>query len=303
MTERKKIVSLGSCYVDINVPKFPLPHSDEQFDDEIVGGDYELVAGGSAVNVCRRLGATGVFAPIFVGMVGRDNLGATLKELLERDGVEARLEVAKGVSTAVSFNMTGEDGGHLMCVAGTANRQLDERAVQAVREQLDDAQFLFLGGLYKLHDVLPHAAELARAARERGVDVVVDHARETAGTTVEQKKHVRDTVLASSIYLPSHDELLETWGTDTVDEAIELISAQAPGLMIAVKNGGSEVQFHSSDERGKVQPPKVDQVVDLTGAGDTFNAYLLAALATGESFRSAVERGCEFASEKVAGRR
>lgn len=301
MTERKKIVSLGTCYVDMNVANYPLPGKGEPWREELVGDDYELVAGGSAVNVCRRLAATGVLAPTFVGNVGEDELGSTLKTLLERDGVEARLKVTKGASTAIAFGMTSEDGEHLMCIAGTANRQLDMRAVEAVKEETSDADFLFLGGIYKLHAVLPHAAELAREARDRGVKVVVDHARVPAGTTDEQKQMVRDVVLASSIYLPSREELLETWGVDSVDEALELITEQAPELMIAIKNGGDVVQFRSSREQGSVQPPHVETIVDLTGAGDTFNAYLLAAIAQGESLESAVRSGCEHASRKVAG--
>lgn len=300
-SRRSRIVSLGGCYVDMNVPKFPLPAAGEPRSEELIGGDYELVAGGSAVNVCRRLGATGVFAPMFVGMVGRDELGVILKGLLERDGVEARLEVAANASTAVSFNMTGEAGGHMMCVAGTANQQLDERAVALVKEQLADTQYVFLGGIYKLRGVLPHAAELAITARERGVAVAVDHGRVPAGTSDEDKQLVRDVVLSSSIYLPSRDELLETWEAQTIDEAVAAIAAKAPELSIAVKDGAKQVVYRSAEEAGAVQPPSVETVVDLTGAGDTFNAYLLAALAQGQSLESAVHSGCEHASRKVAG--
>jgi sugar/nucleoside kinase (ribokinase family) len=285
----------------MNVPNFPLPEAGGPRSEELIGGDYELVAGGSAVNVCRRLAATGVFAPVFVGMIGKDAMGGVLTGLLERDGVEAQLERSYTAMTPIAFGMTSSDGEHLMCIAGSANQQLDDRAVDRVKELIKESQYLFLGGIYKLHGVLPHLSELVVQARQLGVDVVVDHARVPAGTDETTKQLVREVVAASTIYLPSRDELLETWNAETIEDALEIICAVAPNLVLAVKNGADEVRYRSPDEQGSVQPPRVETVVELTGVGDTFNAYLLASLARGESLRSAVEAGCTRASQRVAG--
>lgn len=296
-----RIVSTGGCYVDLNVPGFPIERLRTERDAEIVGGDYELVAGGSAVNVCRRLVQTGVFAPVFVGVVGGDEMGSMAKSLLEKDGVEAHLFAVNSVSTPVSFNMSSAEGDHVMLVAGTANQMLDERVVPMINEQLEGAKYLFLGGLYKLRALMPHASALAEAARERGVQIVIDHGRVPDGVSNETVKQVQDVVLAADIYLPSRDEFLRTWGIDTIEQGIERLTTKAPHLIVAVKDGSREVKYFSPEESGSVQPPRVENVVDLTGAGDTFNAYMLAALAQGSSLKEAVQSGAEAASRKVAG--
>ena len=44
---------------------------------------------------------------------------------------------------------------------------------------------------------------------------------------------------------------------------------------------------------------KVDKVVDTTGAGDTFNAAVIASLAAGNSIEVALQNGCAIAGKKV----
>ena len=45
---------------------------------------------------------------------------------------------------------------------------------------------------------------------------------------------------------------------------------------------------------------RLDDVVDSTGAGDTFNAGVIAALSCGASVSEALHAGCHVAGQKVA---
>lgn len=53
------------------------------------------------------------------------------------------------------------------------------------------------------------------------------------------------------------------------------------------------------DEESFVEAPEVGNVVDTTAAGDTFNGYLAAGLASGKTLGEAVEKGCEAASISI----
>ena len=54
MSKSFDVVSLGTCYVDTNLEEYPFETSGIPSETELVGKNYETVAGGSAVNFCRR---------------------------------------------------------------------------------------------------------------------------------------------------------------------------------------------------------------------------------------------------------
>jgi len=298
MSER--IVTLGSCYVDINVANFPVGPQGIPLESELIGGDYELIAGGSAVNFCRKISELGILKPNFLGVVGNDEMGEMVEKLLGRDGTDSLLLKHDGVRTAVSFNMTSGTGQHVIVVAGTANAHMDESILPNLDVELQGARYLYLGGAFKLKKLQPYFSEVVRIATVHGAQIVVDHGRVPEGSSKEEITAVRELVLASQIYLPSRDEFVKLWDVSTTEEGMALLRQYVPDIAIAVKDGSSPVRYESANESGSVQPPTVEAVGDVTGAGDTFNAGLLSELAGGKSLAEAVTSGCEIAAKKIA---
>jgi sugar/nucleoside kinase (ribokinase family) len=295
----KRIATLGSCYVDINTYDFPLGDGPVDLEQELVGGDYELVAGGSAPNSCRMIKKLGVLQPVFVGVVGDDPMGAMVKDLLLKDNIQAYLHEYDGVGTGIGFNMTSKQGKHLMLVTGTANAHMDSSILPTLERALEDADYLFLGGAFKLKKLYKNFNTIVQMAKDHNVQIVVDHNRKPTGTNSEHMDAVRNLVKQSDIYFPSRDEFLDVWQVASIQEGLENLKYEAPNLTVVVKDGGAAVVYQSLTENGKVHPPHIETVGNVTGAGDAFDAATLSALAKGKSLGESIEYGCTIAAEKI----
>jgi ribokinase len=296
-------VALGSCYVDIDASGFPYDASGIPVGVELVGGDYEMVPGGSAVNFCRLLHRLGVESA-FIGMVGEDENSHTLERLLREAGVEPALIRKPDVTTNVSFNLTSRNGQqHNMFVVGTANGTLDaENVLPKLREVILSAQTLYLGGCFKLKGLQSSFGEIADIVAQHEATLVVDHGRVPSDTPVDTFAAVKGLVLRANYYLPSKDEFCALWGVDSTEAGLHMLHDQAPNLVVVVKDS-SNGAFYFADEEVKHAPAvAVESVVSLTGAGDSFNAGFMAAMAKKLPVAEAVSYGCSVAAAKISGR-
>ncbi len=64
--------------------------------------------------------------------------------------------------------------------------------------------------------------------------------------------------------------------------------------MLIVSNGGNAALAFSGDDAFSIQPPAVDGIADVTGAGDALAGGTIAALMRGTAFHAADKRrlGC-----------
>ncbi|MFB6180609.1 MAG: PfkB family carbohydrate kinase [Candidatus Nanohalobium sp.] len=62
-----------------------------------------------------------------------------------------------------------------------------------------------------------------------------------------------------------------------------------------IKTDSAGVQIHEK----RVPSPEVENVVDTTAAGDTFNGYLAAELADNQNLEDAAQKACIAASKTV----
>lgn len=298
---KPKIVSLGTCYVDINVDGFPFSDEGIPSERELIGGQYDLVAGGSAVNALKTVGKLGVLQPVFVGAVGDDGMADILTDSLESAGVEHHLQRKSGFQTNISFNMTNASGGHIMLAVGTANASLDGSVREMLERALEGAAYLYLGGVFKLQGLKNDLIDIIRKAKQSGVKVVIDHGRVPANVSGEDRRFLQAVVMACDIYLPSKDELLCVWEVGDVAQALNSISRQTLGLLVVVKDGPRAVVFQNGLERGAMQPELIEKVQNMTGAGDTFNGSFLSGLERGDSIEKSIAFACHEAASKVKG--
>ena len=90
------------------------------------------------------------------------------------------------------------------------------------------------------------------------------------------------------IVLPTHTDEAPLFGDksvdDTADRYLELGVEE-----VVVKDGSKEALIATASERVRIAPPPVTNVVDATGAGDSFNGAYLSARLNGKSLREAAE--------------
>lgn len=95
------------------------------------------------------------------------------------------------------------------------------------------------------------------------------------------------------------EELL--WGDGSVQATIERYQGCNIRELV-LKRGADEVIVHTNNETLKIPVPKVEGVIDTTGAGDSFNAGYLAARVQGKSTLEAAKHGIHVASVVICNR-
>lgn len=293
------VIALGSCYVDTNVADFPFTSQGIPIEIELSGEQYEVVPGGSAVNFCC-LGYELGLQTAFIGMTGDDLNGDTLKRLLEERGIQAALIRRPGLMTNIGFQMTSPEGKHVLLLAGTANAALEPAAtLPKLEEVLTDAKMLYLGSCLKLKSFAHAFGDIADLAAQHSTKIVIDHGRVPHDVTTEMLEAVRSLVLRAQYYFPSREEFCKVWDVPNIEKGLQKLQSLAPNLVTVVKDGANGAFYWEEGSMKHVEAEKVDKVINATGAGDSFNAGVIAALTKNQSLSDAVAYGCRVAALKI----
>ncbi|MEN9739991.1 MAG: hypothetical protein RLZ72_257 [Actinomycetota bacterium] len=284
MTVPGAILVVGDVIDDIIVR----PRRDIRVDTD-TPASIERHPGGSAANTAAWLGSIGADVHFF-GRLGAADVARHTAEL-ERFGVETHLD--------------GDDdhptGTIVIIVEGEARTMLTDRGANVVfdldavpDELIATANYLHFTG-HTIIDEPKRDAVIRLIARAKKHRVIVSVDPATAG-------FITDFGVADFLHLcagvdilrPNEDEACVLAGVHDVAVATQKLTEHFP--LVITTCGGKGVLVA---ERGKpiehvtVHPV---EVVDPTGAGDSFNAGLLAALAGGASPVEAAENGARVAA-------
>lgn len=299
MNKKYDITSLGTAYLDIDFLKFP-------FDEglfvhrETVGSNYTVQPGGSALNFARtnsRLGAR----VAFVGQIGTDKIGKLLIELLMKDQVEPFFIKTASAQTNLAVHYVKNDGASIMTSGGAANQTLSAALIKKkITKILPQTKYLYLGGVYKLKKLIGHYAEFIQMAKQSQAQVLLDHGRVTNLVTQNEINIVRSLLPEIDVYLPSKDELLKTWESKSINQAIKKIRSVSNALVIIKdSNNGSYFCKPKTLDIQRCNSFKV-KVIDSVGAGDTFNAGFISTYVKGHTLEESIKFATGAAAVKIS---
>jgi len=242
----------------------------------------DLVLGGSAGIVAAGLARLEVSTAL-VAVVGADAFGSFVLDRLGERGVDiTAIEIRDDVPTGLSVVLTKPGDRAILTLPGTIPR-LDAATVRAAVERLHPRHIHFAS--YFLQPSLARQLpELLVWLRGRGVTTSLD----SNWDPDEQWASLRDVLPNVSVFLPNDEEALAVASAiashpiDSLDDAGAVLSAL--GCRVIVKAGAAGGIAYEDGGRSAHAPGLVLDVVDTTGAGDSFDAgYLAAVLADRDS--------------------
>lgn len=273
-----RIAVAGNINADLSYRVSRLPHPGET----LLADDMTVGLGGKAGNASVALARLGA-APLLIGSVGNDELGALALRALEREGVATDGIVRRdGSATGVASVLVAADGENAIVTHLGANMEME--AEELPRLEACDALLMTLG--------LPPAvaSALAAEARAQGAKLVVD-------ATPLRGERPPHEILAADVLSANRVEAEQLLGHAIAsDDEISITRACAElralgAQTVVLKLGERGAAWAEGDGHGRVQAPAI-QAVDPTGAGDAFMAGLTLRLVQGCPLPVAVEFAC-----------
>lgn len=225
--------------------------------------DASLVVGGSATIFAFGAARLGMRVA-FIGKVGDDVFGRFMLDALETRGIDTASVVRDPVvKTGLTVILSRGHDRAMLTHAGTIGAlRYDEIDL----ELFSLARHVHMGSYYLLENLLPDVPRLFAEARRRGCTVSLDT---NYDPSERWDSGIGETLRHVDIFLPNETELARIARTDNWRSALHKLAQTVPTVVAKLGAGGAAVQQGSQFVHQPVLP--VD-VVDTTGAGDSFDA-------------------------------
>jgi ribokinase len=277
---------VGSANQDMVAQVAALPRPGQT----VLGHDLIIAPGGKGLNQAVAA-ARASASTAFIGMVGTDNAGTHLREVLHEEGVDIRGLGKTGALTGRALVSVADGGGNHIVVVPGANWLVTPAYVDEHRQQIRSAATVLCqleipieavaralqigrsGGTRTVLNAAP-SAPLDRALLEL-VDVLVVNEHEAA-------------VLASTVTASPPAPMSKTT-VDTPAQGIRvgetLLATGCRAVIVTLGASGAVLV----DDLGSFHQPGFEVVaVDTTGCGDAFTGALAARLGLGIELRRAM---------------
>jgi|TARA_B110000238_G_C16049988_1_gene405673 ribokinase len=268
---KSKIINFGSINIDhvYRVPHLVKPGETLSSLDLVTG------LGGKGANQSVAIARAGVS----VAHVGRVFKGDTWAvALLASTGVDTdNIALIEGASGHAIIQVD-DQGENAIVLHGGANQSFSIADIESALNHNQQARYLLMQNETNL---LAEAFELAQA---KGIKIVLNPAPMT--------DNIKDLPLAKlDTLIVNRGEAEALCGAADIDQMTQQMAALAPQTRVVVTLGGDGAMLLANGEVTHMNSPSVD-VVDTTGAGDTFVGYFLAGVAEGMNDHDALQRAC-----------
>lgn len=287
-----RIVSVGECMVEL------APAGAGRLQPGFAGDTFN-----TAWYLRRELPAAWEVA--YASAVGDDPLSAQMVDFMAAAGLETRtVQRLPGLTVGLYLiSLTRGERSFTYWRGQSAARHLADNPV-ALASALQGAGWIYFSGI-TLAILAPDARErllaCLRTARSAGAKVAFDPNRRPRlwPDAAVMNREILAGAAVSSLVLPSFDEEAQ-WHGDTTPEATLERYRELGVETVAVKNGAGRIHAEAGEVTCHYDPPPVEPV-DTTAAGDSFNAGVIAALATGVALPAALARGAALARRVIGG--
>lgn len=282
------VIGLGGQSAFMSAGHFPAPG------ETVSCQSLFFEPGGKGYNqaiACARMGVD----TVFIGAVGKDDNGKACREDLVRQGVTPCL-IEKDIPTAYAVIMTDSSGENTVSVFPGAAKAItpEDLRSEEVFGQLKECTCLLLQNELSAECLL----EACKIGKELEIPVVFNPA--------PAENIPMEAIQSSALITPNYGEAKHLTGfleneQPSGEELAEHLRVQGVSSAVITVGGQGALVM----EQGKIQRIPAfscGQAVDTTGAGDTFNGFLTAALSMGESLCDAARMAAVAAGISVTRR-
>lgn len=267
-------------------------------------------AGGAVFNTAIALGRLGVATSFFSGL-STDMFGDLLVDVLTQSGVHSDLVARSARPTTLAF-VTLDDSGaasYAFYDENTAGRLLAPADLPKLGPEIST---LFFGGISLAVTPCALAYEaLLTQAGDRLVMIDPNIRPSFVADEAAYRARMARMIARADIVKVSDEDLHWLSGDGDLDDLAMALMATGPALII-VTRGADGARAYTADGAFDVAPHRAE-VIDTVGAGDTFNAGVLAGLSDlgalsrsglrsldQDALRSALDLGARAAAVTVA---
>ncbi|QCP86079.1 carbohydrate kinase [Cereibacter sphaeroides] len=244
---------------------------------ETIAGEaaFAPYAGGAVFNTAIALGRLGAPVGFFSGL-STDLFGVQLAETLAASGVETALCARSDRPTTLAFvRLTNGQASYAFYDENTAGRLLATADLPALPERVST---LFFGGISLVNEPAAATFEALMAREAAGRVTMLDpniRPGFIADATAYRARIGRMIALADILKL-SDEDLHWLEGPGEIPTLARGLLARGPKLVLVTEGAAGARAITATQDRFCAATPV--QVADTVGAGDTFNAGVLAAL-------------------------
>ncbi|HFK1752436.1 MULTISPECIES: ribokinase [Bacillus] len=261
------IAVVGSISMDLVAVSKKRPKAGET----VIGEEFHTIPGGKGANqavAAARLGAN----VAMVGAVGNDDYGTVVRTNLEDERVFIDYVVpVTDRTTGIAHIVLAEEDNSIVVVQG-ANAFVNKSVVDRSKDLLVKADMVVL----QLEIPLETVKYVLAICEEHNIPVMLNPA---------PAQVLSEDILEKATYITPNEHECRIV-LDDFTSPIEDLLAKYPNKLLMTE-GSKGVRFHNGTEIVHVPSIAVD-VVDTTGAGDTFNGALAVALSEGETLQKAI---------------
>jgi sugar/nucleoside kinase (ribokinase family) len=202
----------------------------------------------------------------FIGLVGDDELGRFMLRAMQEKGIDtAACIVDTAVPTGLGVILSQPNDRAILTFPGTIPLLKQEQIDLSV---LSRARHVHVGGYFLLEQLRPALPGIFAEAKKRGLTSSLDTNWDPA-----ENWDVAAMLPHCDVFLPNQEEVLRITGQDDLQSGIARLADKVSTLVVKLGEAGGVVV--QSGETAVSAPALTVDVVDTTGAGDSFDAGFL----------------------------
>jgi sugar/nucleoside kinase (ribokinase family) len=230
---------------------------------ELLATDFTVTLGSSSAILAHNLAVLGSSVG-FTSKVGDDAFAALALHRLQQSGVDLR-PVAARAKSGVTVLLPHGAKRHILTYMGTI---AELRFEDLNFEYLSSARHFHLSSLFLQRGLFPRAAELFRRMKRSGLTTSLD----TNDDPEDRWRGVEKILPFVDVLLPNQREAMRMTGTTSAEAALRKLGKKVETVVI---KRGSKGAMALRGGKIVTSPAVPVPVLDLVGAGDSFDAGFL----------------------------